>query len=312
MFLVSEKAVKLKLLNNHSNISMVSSHESAHGLPSTWSHTLRHHPRSLVSHLRTNYPPLTEHEYTRLMRFIHIILRGRTPFRHTHTMWILDITLEQIHYKGLTVAQVRRLLRSIHQYYEEGSRNDLFWSIIIYKYVTDPWLFDRQDHHRSFESYFWVDAPAYIPSVPYQRYTLDNMEHIRRTVEQRLSALASPVSTIHLPAIQVRSPIVNAPAPQPVQQPLPSIFAIPMVDTDPIPVWAQEIISPKNEHETHRLLPIRYLEKENCTICLNEPNKNTLYVLPCLHTFHESCIQQWYQSQKTCPNCRVEMSQLIK
>lgn len=288
---------------------MVSSHESSHGLPSTWSHTLRHHPRSLVSHLRTNYPPLTEHEYTRLMRLVHIILRGRPPFRHTHTMWILDITLEQLAYKGITVAQVRRLLRSIHQYYEEGSRNDLFWSIILYKYVTDPWLFDRQDHHRSLESYFWVDAPDYIPSLPYQRYTLDDMEHIRRTIEQRLSAMVSPVSTLRLPSIPVARAPIQAPQPtEPTR--LPSIFAIPM-DNDPIPVWAQYVASPKNE-TVHRLLPIRHAERENCTICLNEPSDTSIYVLPCLHMFHESCIQQWYQSQKSCPNCRIEMIQLIR
>ena len=38
-----------------------------------------------------------------------------------------------------------------------------------------------------------------------------------------------------------------------------------------------------------------------CCICL-EPN--TTEELACGHSFHSRCINQWYQNNDTCPNCR--------
>ncbi len=43
-----------------------------------------------------------------------------------------------------------------------------------------------------------------------------------------------------------------------------------------------------------------------CTICMTEENEPTPTVgmLPCGHAFHNGCIQQWFMTSNTCPNCR--------
>lgn len=281
---------------------MDSSNDATHGLPRYWAQTLRERPRTLVNHHRINYPPLTEHEYTRLMRLIHVILRGRPPFPRTHTMIILDTALEQIEHKGITVAQSRRLLRAIHQYFEEGSRNDLFWSIIVFKYVTDPWLFDRRLTSRSMESYFWVELPDYQPSVPYQRYTLADMEIIQRGLEQRFAPRPSPVAIPNRSGLVSFPPIMTNPVPTTI---------LTINTTESIPVWAQGLASPVHQ-VVNRQLPVHQLERNvTCTICLGEQKESMVLVIPCRHGFHGSCIQRWYQSQLTCPNCRATMVELI-
>jgi len=48
-------------------------------------------------------------------------------------------------------------------------------------------------------------------------------------------------------------------------------------------------------------------DDKTCSICLSEyePNEK-LKILPhCLHRFHSDCIDQWLQSNGTCPICRV-------
>ncbi|XP_049849080.1 uncharacterized protein LOC126317458 [Schistocerca gregaria] len=44
---------------------------------------------------------------------------------------------------------------------------------------------------------------------------------------------------------------------------------------------------------------------ENCTICLSSMKDARL--LPCQHTFHESCLRSWLQYNHTCPSCRYEL-----
>ena len=41
-----------------------------------------------------------------------------------------------------------------------------------------------------------------------------------------------------------------------------------------------------------------------CSICLE--NKSD-WILPCQHTYHFNCINQWYFNKKTCPYCRSKM-----
>lgn len=55
-------------------------------------------------------------------------------------------------------------------------------------------------------------------------------------------------------------------------------------------------------------LPVRTVaagEKlENCPICLETPTEGEkVKVLPCFHTFHESCVTQWLQHSSKCPIC---------
>nr|QOI90578.1 hypothetical protein HWQ62_00447 [Pyramimonas orientalis virus] len=51
-----------------------------------------------------------------------------------------------------------------------------------------------------------------------------------------------------------------------------------------------------------------------CTICLSH-NTNNVGKLPCGHTFHSTCITQWFLKDKTtCPNCRrnVDFDSMIE
>ncbi len=45
-----------------------------------------------------------------------------------------------------------------------------------------------------------------------------------------------------------------------------------------------------------------------CTICLNSfDSTSTIIVLPCLHEYDQSCIEQWLQVQSSCPMCRCHV-----
>jgi hypothetical protein len=45
-------------------------------------------------------------------------------------------------------------------------------------------------------------------------------------------------------------------------------------------------------------------EPEHCTICIEGIEKNQyIKELPCKHTFHDKCIDEWLTKKKVCPNC---------
>jgi len=46
-------------------------------------------------------------------------------------------------------------------------------------------------------------------------------------------------------------------------------------------------------------------DKYECSICMSNDTPSLKGKLLCGHTFHESCIKQWFlHSKKTCPYCR--------
>lgn len=52
----------------------------------------------------------------------------------------------------------------------------------------------------------------------------------------------------------------------------------------------------------------RAKKKGHCAICLNSINKNQIiYTTDCKHTFHKSCINNWFKKNftSTCPMCRT-------
>lgn len=65
-------------------------------------------------------------------------------------------------------------------------------------------------------------------------------------------------------------------------------------------------------------LPLREIETEmnitdvnfsnKCVVCLSEFEVGEkVRTLPCVHEFHQPCIDQWLEGHKTCPICRVEI-----
>ena len=56
---------------------------------------------------------------------------------------------------------------------------------------------------------------------------------------------------------------------------------------------------------------ISKLEESNkkCAICLEKFNsKVKVIILPCIHIFHRSCINNWIEKQKNCPICKFELT----
>ena len=50
-------------------------------------------------------------------------------------------------------------------------------------------------------------------------------------------------------------------------------------------------------------------EKKNCVICLEDfKNGEKATVLPCLHLFHNNCIQNWLKTQDCCPICKFKLT----
>jgi hypothetical protein len=50
-------------------------------------------------------------------------------------------------------------------------------------------------------------------------------------------------------------------------------------------------------------------EKKNCIICLEDfKNGDKATVLPCIHLFHTTCIQNWLKTQNTCPICKYKLT----
>lgn len=63
------------------------------------------------------------------------------------------------------------------------------------------------------------------------------------------------------------------------------------------------------EEEMSRNETIIELGCDECAICLDEINynfKQNIYMLPCLHVYHESCIYEWFEKKREymCPVCR--------
>ena len=45
---------------------------------------------------------------------------------------------------------------------------------------------------------------------------------------------------------------------------------------------------------------------KNCSICFNEfKNNDDIMILPCMHYYHEKCINQWFLKEKICPYCKM-------
>lgn len=47
---------------------------------------------------------------------------------------------------------------------------------------------------------------------------------------------------------------------------------------------------------------------EKCTICLSMlEDGEDVRRLPCMHLFHQGCVDQWLATSRKCPICRVDI-----
>lgn len=46
--------------------------------------------------------------------------------------------------------------------------------------------------------------------------------------------------------------------------------------------------------------------KNECHICLDFKNKKNLIVLSCNHSFHATCLYDWFDKKNICPICMSE------
>ena len=56
------------------------------------------------------------------------------------------------------------------------------------------------------------------------------------------------------------------------------------------------------EEEIEELRVVEALQ-DMCAICLHE-HQDTVRVLPCSHTFHDTCLRKWLQLKAICPTCK--------
>jgi hypothetical protein len=54
-------------------------------------------------------------------------------------------------------------------------------------------------------------------------------------------------------------------------------------------------------------------ENKKCMICFDDFEVSQKFIrLPCLHMFHSSEITKWFQRNKTCPVCRLDVERMLK
>ncbi len=73
----------------------------------------------------------------------------------------------------------------------------------------------------------------------------------------------------------------------------------------------QDVVSTLDDSEADKLKVYKSTEKkeEKCSVCMTDMNTDEqLCELPCVHTFHDDCIQPWLKEYNyKCPICRKEV-----
>ncbi|XP_052825957.1 E3 ubiquitin-protein ligase RNF38 [Octopus bimaculoides] len=54
------------------------------------------------------------------------------------------------------------------------------------------------------------------------------------------------------------------------------------------------------------------MDQTSCVICMCDfENRQLLRVLPCSHEFHAKCVDKWLKTNRTCPICRADASEVV-
>lgn len=67
-----------------------------------------------------------------------------------------------------------------------------------------------------------------------------------------------------------------------------------------------------NQFQLRDNLLERFQNDTDCPICQEnfQPNVDQVRVLPCGHSFHHNCLNQWLQDNSNCPSCRFELPRI--
>jgi hypothetical protein len=67
------------------------------------------------------------------------------------------------------------------------------------------------------------------------------------------------------------------------------------------------------ETMTKSILSNLSIEDKKCSICYDDFVQGDRFIrLPCFHIFHEKEIVQWFQTNKTCPICKIDIEEVLK
>ena len=63
-----------------------------------------------------------------------------------------------------------------------------------------------------------------------------------------------------------------------------------------------------NELNNNSSLSVSNNYEDNCTICLEKYKENqVIRNLNCNHSFHQSCVDKWFENHQSCPICRTTL-----
>ena len=54
--------------------------------------------------------------------------------------------------------------------------------------------------------------------------------------------------------------------------------------------------------------PALFTESATCAICLDAHRSTGSVRVPCGHSFHSACIEEWARRARTCPVCRADIA----
>ena len=77
-----------------------------------------------------------------------------------------------------------------------------------------------------------------------------------------------------------------------------------IADGSPAP---RQYVPKRKPQAQARPVPVRDT-KRDCTLCTEPLEPEHTVFLPCFHTFHEQCVDEWFDEHMACPTCQVDVN----
>ncbi|OQR96433.1 hypothetical protein THRCLA_07292 [Thraustotheca clavata] len=147
---------------------------------------------------------------------------------------------------------------------------------------------------RSVERIIAMLAPIFETKFPPKRYCLDT----KAIIQERLVGLKEFVAQL----VQLRRACL-----EPFEITLQSFFETEQI-SEIFRLVGHALAVPARTKSP--CAPSICNDSEPCAICLEDQSssKDYTFELPCGHHFHQNCILEWFDTQHTCPMCRMEAS----